>query len=134
MKAKSRFRRLAMTILNRVQNDLTWLCPDHLEAKDERVFLLDESLHFRSATEHDKVALCWRDLSGDPGEMFKFVCDSSYPSISQSFELVGIFSSRFLPLDILTYGWEAYQCMWERKYHKSHDQATELDLEQFNFA
>jgi len=28
----------------------------------------------------------------------------------------------------------AYQCMWERKYHKSHEQATEADLEQFNFA
>ena len=24
--------------------------------------------------------------------------------------------------------------MWERKYHKSHEQATEADLEQFNFA
>ena len=24
--------------------------------------------------------------------------------------------------------------MWERKYHKPHDQATEADLEQFNFA
>ena len=24
--------------------------------------------------------------------------------------------------------------MWERKYRKSHDQATEADLEEFNFA
>jgi VID27 N-terminal region len=27
-----------------------------------------------------------------------------------------------------------YQCMWERKYHRSHEEATEADLEQFNFA
>jgi len=38
-----------------------------------------------------KVVLVWRDLSGDPGEMYEFICDASTPpGISHTFELVGI--------------------------------------------
>jgi len=88
-----------------------------LETKDERVFLLDEALHFRTTFVNGAVVIAWRDLSGDPGDVYKFTCDTATPpGVSHSFELV------------------AYQCMWERKYHRPHDQANEGDLEQFNFA
>jgi hypothetical protein len=107
-----------------------------LESKDERVFLLDESLHFRSTFVGGSVILAWRDLSGDPGDVYKFICDSNtQPSVSHTFELVGKISI-FVGLlsDANSIVSTAYQCMWERKYHKSHEQATEADLEQFNFA
>lgn len=61
------------------------------ETKDERVFLLDESLHFRSNFVDGTIVLAWRDLSGDPGDVYKFICDSStQPGVSHTFELVGI--------------------------------------------
>jgi hypothetical protein len=82
------------------------------------------------------VILAWRDLSGDPGDVYKFICDSdTQPGVSHTFELVGkipIFPT--LPADANSIPSTAYQCMWERKYHKSHEQATEADLEPFNFA
>ena len=60
--------------------------------RDEKVFLLDQSLHFRSAVVDGKVVLIWRDLSGDPGELYEFLCDSSTPpNVSRSFELVGTY-------------------------------------------
>jgi len=100
--------------------------------RDERATLLDESLHFRSMIEDGTVVLAWRDLSGDPGDIYKFLCDpSTPPAVSRTFELVGTLrpSQNALPDRLLV-----YQCMWERKYRKSHDLATEGDLEQFNFA
>ena len=43
------------------------------------------------------VILVWRDLSGDPGEMYEFICDTTTPpGVSHTFELVGI--SSFLHL------------------------------------
>ena len=61
-----------------------------IEIKDERVFLLDESLHFRSSLVDGTVILAWRDLSGDPGDVYKFICDSTtQPGVSHTFELVG---------------------------------------------
>ncbi|KAI9823510.1 MAG: hypothetical protein M1826_007722 [Phylliscum demangeonii] len=86
--------------------------------KDEKIFLLDEGLHFRSETrpEGDKV-FAWRDLSGDWGDHFEFVCDRSVAVATQgTFELVAI------------------QCQYERKFRKSHQTATESDLRQFSFS
>ena len=85
--------------------------------KDEKTFLLDEGLHFRTEIREggDKV-IAWRDLSGDPGDLFEFVCDSSLaPSEVATFELVAV------------------KCQYERKYRKPNDAATEEELEQFNF-
>jgi len=40
--------------------------------------------------EDGTVVLAWRDLSGDPGDVYKFICDpSTPPELSHSFELVG---------------------------------------------
>lgn len=80
----------------------------------------------------EAVVLAWRDLSGDPGDVYKFICDSTtQPGVSQTFELVGKPSARSMSANLSSV---AYQCMWERKYHKPHDQASDTDLEQFNFA
>ena len=51
---------------------------------------MDESLHFRSNLVNGTVLLAWRDLSGDPGDVYKFICDpNTQPGVSHTFELVG---------------------------------------------
>jgi hypothetical protein len=88
-----------------------------LADKDEKVFLLDEELHFRTdLKDTGETVLAWKDLSGDPGDLFEFVCDpSTRPEQSTAFELVAV------------------QCQYERKYRQSHELATEDDLKEFEF-
>lgn len=85
--------------------------------KDEKTFLLDEGLHFRSEIRKggDKV-LAWRDLSGDPGDLYEFVCDHSVPAG-----------------EVATFEMVAMKCQYERKYRKPESTATEKDLHQFLF-
>lgn len=86
--------------------------------KDEKTFLLDESLHFRSEIrEGGEKVFAWLDLSGDPGDLYEFVCDSSIsPGEVGTFEVVAV------------------KCQYERKHRKPNETATEQDLQQFNFA
>ena len=85
--------------------------------KDEKTFLLDEGLHFRSEIRKggEKV-LAWRDLSGDPGDLYQFVCDHSVPAG-----------------EVATFEMVAMKCQYERKYRKPESTATEKDLHQFLF-
>ncbi|GAB7346666.1 hypothetical protein MBLNU459_g1794t1 [Dothideomycetes sp. NU459] len=85
--------------------------------KDEKTFLLDEGLHFRTDIKHNgEVVLAWNDLSGDEGDLFEFVCDPSLqPETATSFSLV------------------AAQCQYERKYRQSRERATDHDLREFSF-
>ena len=85
--------------------------------KDEKIFLLDEELHFRATlNESGQTVLAWRDVSGDEGDLYEFVADSSVRSeAAAGFELV------------------AAQCQYERKYRKPHQHATEQDLQEFAF-
>ncbi|KAL9590732.1 MAG: hypothetical protein Q9203_000454 [Teloschistes exilis] len=85
--------------------------------KDEKTFLLDQSLHFRSEIrEGGEAVFAWRDLSGDPGDLFEFVCDSSVQAGEVgTFEMVAI------------------KCQYERKFKRPQESATEKDLQQFNF-
>ncbi len=85
--------------------------------RDEKTFLLDEALHFRVENrEGSEKVLCWRDLTGDAGDVYEFVCDpSAQPSQVDHFELV------------------AKQCQYERKYRKPHTTAADHDLQQFEF-
>jgi hypothetical protein len=85
--------------------------------KDEKTFLLDEELQFRSEIrEGGEKVLAWRDLSGDPGDVFEFVCDSSVAASEvDTFEAIAI------------------KCQYERKYRKPNETATESDLKQFDF-
>ena len=85
--------------------------------KDEKIFLLDKQLHFRSEIrDGGEKVFAWRDLSGDPGDVFEFVCDPKTP-----------------PQEIGTFEMVAIKCQYERKYRKSNDVASEKELEQFNF-
>lgn len=85
--------------------------------RDEKTFLLDEALHFR-VENRDGIerVLAWRDLSGDAGDVYEFVCDATIaPSQVEQFERV------------------ARQCQYERKYRKPHTTASADDLRQFEF-
>lgn len=86
--------------------------------RDEKVFLLDEALHFRVKNREgttEKV-LCWKDLNGDAGDVFEFVCDPSTSSqLVEQFETV------------------AKQCQYERKHRKPFTTATDAELKQFEF-
>ena len=85
--------------------------------KDEKIFLLDESLRLRSEIrDGGEKVIAWRDLSGDAGDLYEFVCDDSVPA--------GEFS---------TFEMVAIKCQYERKYRRPNDTATEKDLEEFNF-
>lgn len=85
--------------------------------KDEKTFPLDEEIKFRTdLKDTGDTVLAWRDLSGDDGDVYEFVCDqSTRPEAATSFELV------------------AAQCQFERKYRQNHQQATDEDLRQFAF-
>ncbi|KAL2163248.1 hypothetical protein VTH06DRAFT_5304 [Thermothelomyces fergusii] len=85
--------------------------------RDEKTFLLDEALHFRVENrEGSERVLAWRDLSGDAGDVYEFVCDPSVkPSQVEQFVQI------------------ARRCQYERKYRKPHTTATEEDLAQFEF-
>ncbi|PSN64415.1 VID27-domain-containing protein [Corynespora cassiicola Philippines] len=81
--------------------------------KDEKTFLLDEGIQFRTdiRSTGEKI-FAWRDLSGDVGDLWEFVCDPSVkPETAALFERV------------------ALQCQYERKFRRSHEHATEDDLE-----
>ncbi|KAK5995548.1 Vacuolar import and degradation protein 27 [Cladobotryum mycophilum] len=85
--------------------------------RDEKTFLLDEALHFRvEAREAGETVLAWRDLSGDNGDLYEFVCDSVVPS-AQVEDFIRI----------------AKECQYERKYRKPHTTASDEDFEQFEF-
>ncbi|KAF2106285.1 VID27 cytoplasmic protein-domain-containing protein [Lophiotrema nucula] len=81
--------------------------------KDEKTFLLDEGLQFRTdLRQTGEKIFAWRDLSGDVDDLWEFVCDASVKAESAAlFEQV------------------ALQCQYERKFRRSHDNATEADLE-----
>lgn len=85
--------------------------------RDEKTFLLDESLHFRSEIrEGGEKVLAWRDLSGDSGDLYEFVCDISIDNSQvQAFEITAV------------------NCQYERKYRKSYQQATQAELTEFVF-
>ncbi|EHL02118.1 putative Vacuolar import and degradation protein 27 [Glarea lozoyensis 74030] len=71
--------------------------------RDEKTFLLDEELHFRSEIrEGGEKVLAWRDLSGDAGDLYEFVCDTSVEEAQvQAFELTTV------------------RCQYERKHHSA---------------
>jgi VID27 C-terminal WD40-like domain/VID27 N-terminal region/VID27 PH-like domain len=86
--------------------------------KDEKTFLLDQSLHFRSEVrEGGEKVLAWRDLSGDTGDLYEFVCDNSIPADK-----------------VATFELAAIECQYERKYRKSAQTAKEEDFKEFSFA
>lgn len=85
--------------------------------RDEKTFLLDEALHLRvEIREGGEKVVAWRDLSGDTGDVYEFVCDRQIAS-DQVEQFVRT----------------AQECQYERKYRKPHTTASDEDLEQFEF-
>ncbi|KAF3492184.1 Vid27 family protein [Arthroderma uncinatum] len=85
--------------------------------KDEKIFLVDESLRLRSEVrEEGEKVIAWRDLSGDVGDLYEFVCD---PSIPQE--------------KVATFLLAAVECQYERKYRRSAQQASDEQLQEFDF-
>lgn len=85
--------------------------------KDEKVFLRDQTLHFRSEVRKGGAKiLAWNDLSGDTGDLFEFVCESSVASDK-----------------IATFELAALQCQYERKYRRRAQGVTENQLQEFSF-
>ena len=85
--------------------------------KDEKVFLLDEALHFRTELREGREhILAWRDLSGDHGDLYAFVCDSAIQADK-----------------VTTFELAAVECQYERKHRKSAQRATEAELKKFYF-
>ncbi|KAI1260263.1 VID27 cytoplasmic protein [Xylariaceae sp. FL1019] len=85
--------------------------------RDERTFLLDEAIHFRvESRPGSERVIAWKDLSGDVGDLYEFVCDSSVQSDQvEEFDRI------------------AKECQYERKYRKPHITASDEDLQQFEF-
>jgi len=85
--------------------------------KDEKTFLLDEGIQFRTDVRStgEKI-FAWRDLSGDVDDLWEFVCDASI-----KLETAALFER------------VALQCIYERKFRRSHDNATEEDLEALSY-
>ncbi|KAK6332698.1 hypothetical protein TWF696_002727 [Orbilia brochopaga] len=89
---------------------------DDEDNANDRVFLLDESLRFRSGFRDGQAVFAWKDILGDPEDTFEFICDTAtQPGQITTFEIV------------------AMQCQFERKYQRSYETATDADLEQFSF-
>lgn len=91
--------------------------PDDSQSDDEWAFLLDEALHLTyNANEGDQVVIIWRDLDGEPGDHFEFVCDkNTRPKIFDQFDIT------------------ARRCQYERKFNKSYEKASDEDLDAFDF-
>ncbi|PWN53039.1 putative VID27-involved in vacuole import and degradation [Violaceomyces palustris] len=87
------------------------------ESDDERSFLIDEALCFRSSQIEDEPTFVWRDLNGDAEDLLEFVIDSKQVNkVTMS-----IFEVTFL------------QCVFERKTGRSHDEASDDDLEKLKW-
>lgn len=83
----------------------------------EMTFLIDEALHIAYASTKEKqVVIVWRDLDGETGARFEFVCDSdTNEAIFEKFDRMARVSQ------------------YERKHQKSGANLTDKDLEVFDF-
>ncbi|CAO1624978.1 unnamed protein product [Parajaminaea phylloscopi] len=90
------------------------------ESDDERSFLIDQALGFRSSsTPEGQPAFAWRDLSGvgDSDDLLEFVMDDAQiNSVTRS-----IFEVTLL------------QCVYERKFNTSHEAASDEDLDKLKY-
>ncbi|KAK9464192.1 VID27 cytoplasmic protein-domain-containing protein [Lipomyces oligophaga] len=86
-----------------------------VESFDEYTFLIDEALNFRQFPSNEgQIIFAWIDLSGDPGDLFEFVCDES----TDGSTIENFFRT-------------ALQCQFERKFGQTSKSATDKDLAQF---
>ncbi|KAF9216156.1 hypothetical protein BGZ59_010812 [Podila verticillata] len=82
---------------------------------DEKVFLIDGAMQFRKVVATTGTSFTWRGLaSEDAGMEYEFVCDDDTTAFTvNNFEIT------------------TYQCMYERKHQKSHINAEDEAIEEF---
>ena len=83
------------------------------DVDDDRVFLISEELEFRTGSVDGELTLVWRDLSGDVDETYEFVASGANVHTVEFFVQC------------------MYKAMYERKYRKSSDNASNNDLQEF---
>lgn len=89
---------------------MSWAFTKRFSAEDERVFLLDEAIQFRSSTFEGSPSFQWTDIDGDEGDFFEFVAVGSNAPTAAFFET------------------SILKAMYERKHLRSSDSASESDL------
>ncbi|GMM37771.1 Vid27 protein [Saccharomycopsis crataegensis] len=90
---------------------------EEIESGDERTFLISQDLEFHKYINADgNTTIVWKDVSGDDGDKFAFVCD-----ISVSENLIDQFMKTI------------WKCEFERKYKRSSNLATDADLVEFHY-
>ncbi|KAF9962255.1 hypothetical protein BGZ72_008390 [Mortierella alpina] len=88
---------------------------DDQELDDEKVFLIDKDIMFKKGVFAGATTFSWKGLSNDDrGLEYEFVCD----------EETTVFTANNFEITV-------YQCMYERKYQKSHFSAEEEAIEEF---
>ncbi|QRV72435.1 vacuolar import and degradation protein 27 [Ceratobasidium sp. AG-Ba] len=80
------------------------------ECEDEKVFLLDEAIRFRSSTFESTPSFQWADIDGDEGDFFEFV------AIGTNAPTAGFFET------------SALKAIYERKHLRSSESASEFEL------
>ena len=79
--------------------------------------MIDTAILFRSGELEGDHTLAWRDLEGEAGDLFEFQVETS---------VVNKATSSMFELCVL-------QCLYERANQKSHELASEADLEKFRY-
>lgn len=83
------------------------------DASDERAFLIDAALEFHASTQDGQPTFVWRDYDGGDEDRMQFIVDADkVNAVTRS-----IFEVTYL------------QCAWERKTGRSHEEASDEDLE-----
>ncbi|KAG8705137.1 hypothetical protein FRC08_001823 [Ceratobasidium sp. 394] len=80
------------------------------ESEDEKVFLLDEAIQFRSSTFEGTPSFQWADIDGDEGDFFEFVALGSNAPTAAFFET------------------SVLKGIYERKHLRSSESASESEL------
>ncbi|KAG8746820.1 hypothetical protein FRC10_003342 [Ceratobasidium sp. 414] len=80
------------------------------ESEDEKVFLLDEAIQFRSSTFEGTPSFQWADIDGDEGDFFEFVALGSNAPTAAFFET------------------SVLKAVYERKHLRSSESTSESEL------
>ncbi|KAL7748875.1 Vacuolar import and degradation protein 27 [Sorochytrium milnesiophthora] len=85
---------------------------DDDELYEEQTFLIDPALQIYFGQHEGCKSIVWRDMDGEAGDVFEFVCDDSIGSAT-----VEKFQRSLL------------QCLYQRQYERTHENATAEELD-----
>ncbi|KAF9189001.1 hypothetical protein BGZ51_000177 [Haplosporangium sp. Z 767] len=88
---------------------------DEDDLDDERIFLIDQEMQFKKGVSAGATAFSWiRPGKEEAGLVYEFVCDDE----------TTVYTANNFEITI-------YQCMYERKYRKSHFSADDKAIQEF---